>query len=91
MRLPPCVGAATTVAVAPGTPACSPDAANQATHQPSLVLYPQFHVRYKTDFGQTVCLVGNVDALGKWQVDHAVQLAWSEGHLWQGSIPIPEG
>jgi hypothetical protein len=48
-------------------------------------------VRYKTDFGQTVCLVGNVDALGKWQVDHAVQLAWSDGHLWQGSIPIPEG
>jgi alpha-amylase len=51
----------------------------------------QFNVRYKTDFGQEVFLVGNVPELGNWEVTKGVRLTWTDGHLWQGAINIATG
>jgi hypothetical protein len=51
----------------------------------------QFHVRYKCEFGQEVYLVGNCDALGDWDVMKGVQLVWSAGHIWEGSVELPAG
>ncbi|WIA42683.1 hypothetical protein OEZ86_008641 [Tetradesmus obliquus] len=51
----------------------------------------KFHVRYKTDWGQEVYLVGNCAALGDWDVLAGVRLAWSPGHIWQGSVELPAG
>ncbi|KAF6262640.1 hypothetical protein COO60DRAFT_1495133 [Scenedesmus sp. NREL 46B-D3] len=51
----------------------------------------KFHVRYKTDFGQEVYLVGNCSALGDWDVLQGVRLAWSAGHIWEGSVELPAG
>jgi hypothetical protein len=51
----------------------------------------QFHVRYKTDFGQEVYLVGNCSALGNWDVLQGVRLVWSPGHIWEGSVELPSG
>jgi hypothetical protein len=51
----------------------------------------QFHVRYKCEFGQEVYLVGNCSALGNWDVLEGVQLVWSPGHIWEGSVELPSG
>eukprot|EP00882_Tetradesmus_deserticola_P003887 GHRQ01004111.1.p1 GENE.GHRQ01004111.1~~GHRQ01004111.1.p1 ORF type:complete len:251 (+),score=115.78 GHRQ01004111.1:188-940(+) len=51
----------------------------------------KFHVRYKTDFGQEVFLVGNCSALGDWDVLQGVRLVWSAGHIWEGSVELPAG
>lgn len=51
----------------------------------------QFHVRYKCEYGQEVYLVGNCDALGDWDVMRGVQLVWSPGHVWEGSVELPAG
>lgn len=56
-----------------------------------LLLLVQFHVRYKCEFGQEVYLVGNCDALGDWDVMRGVQLVWSPGHIWEGSVELPAG
>jgi hypothetical protein len=55
------------------------------------LLLLQFHVRYKCEFGQEVYLVGNCDALGDWDVMRGVQLVWSPGHIWEGSVELPAG
>lgn len=51
----------------------------------------QFHVRYKCEFGQEVYLVGNCEPLGDWDVMQGVQLVWSPGHVWEGSVELPAG
>lgn len=51
----------------------------------------KFHVRYKCEFGQEVYLVGNIEALGNWDVMRGVQLVWSAGHVWEGSVELPAG
>eukprot|EP00775_Hariotina_reticulata_P002125 gene2125-2444_t len=52
---------------------------------------PEFHVRYKCEFGQEVYLVGNCSALGNWDVLEGVQLVWSTGHIWEGAVELPAG
>lgn len=54
-------------------------------------LFVQFHVRYKTEFGQEVYLVGNCNALGNWDVLSGVRLKWGPGHVWEGSVELPAG
>lgn len=56
-----------------------------------LLLVLQFHVRYKCEYGQEVYLVGNCSALGDWDVMKGVQLVWSSGHIWEGSVELPAG
>jgi len=56
-----------------------------------VLLVLQFHVRYKCEYGQEVYLVGNCSALGDWDVMKGVQLVWSSGHIWEGSVELPAG
>ena len=38
-------------------------------------------VAYKTDIGQSLCVVGNILALGKWESFNA-HMKWTEGDIW---------
>lgn len=40
-----------------------------------------FKVRYKTDYGESLQVVGSIEELGSWK-DYKVPLKWTEGHIW---------
>ena len=42
----------------------------------------RFNVLAHTEVGQTVCVVGDVPALGNWEVGDGLMLRWTEGDVW---------
>jgi len=40
-----------------------------------------FKVHYKTDFGESLQVVGSIEELGAWK-DYKCPMTWSEGHIW---------
>mmetsp|Transcript_13675 Transcript_13675/g.21431 ORF Transcript_13675/g.21431 Transcript_13675/m.21431 type:complete len:111 (+) Transcript_13675:301-633(+) len=40
-------------------------------------------VHYKTEIGQQVAIVGNIDELGNWNDHTRCKLRWTEGHVWE--------
>lgn len=44
-----------------------------------------FKVGYKTDFGQSLCIVGNIEELGAWKQFKAA-MKWTEGHVWKYTL-----
>jgi hypothetical protein len=50
-----------------------------------------FSVQYQCSFGQSICLLGSRDALGAWQLERAVPLAWGEGDLWTARVQLEAG
>jgi len=51
----------------------------------------RFNVLAHTEVGQTVCVVGDVPALGNWEVGDGLMLRWTEGDVWEGSVRVPQG
>lgn len=45
-------------------------------------------VRCETQPGQDVWVVGSIPALGSWDLDGALALAWTEGHVWRATITV---
>ena len=48
---------------------------------------------YKTEMGQSICIVGSIGQLGNWK-DFKAHLKWNEGHVWRlenVSIPAQQG
>lgn len=45
-----------------------------------------YHCRY----GQSVCLIGSIDKLGKWDVSRAVEMSWHDGDLWKVELELPK-
>lgn len=41
--------------------------------------------------GERVVVVGNQDALGKWDPAKGLKLKWGDGHVWKGTIQAPVG
>lgn len=39
-------------------------------------------VGYKTEMGQSLCIVGNLKELGSWKTFQA-KMKWTEGHIWE--------
>lgn len=62
-------------------------AAESAALAPAIVKV-DVAVRCCTQPGQSVCLVGSHPALGSWNADSALALAWTEGHVWRASIEV---
>jgi hypothetical protein len=48
-------------------------------------------VRCQTQFGENVVLVGSAPSLGGWDVSKALTLAWTDGHVWRGSVALEPG
>ena len=39
-------------------------------------------VTYKTEWGQEIGIVGNIPQLGNWNVEKALKMKWTNGHIW---------
>ena len=50
-----------------------------------------FSIKMKGNYGDQVCVVGNTDKLGKWNVNNGVYLKWSDGDVWKGSVSMNKG
>lgn len=51
----------------------------------------RFKIKKQLDFGDKLTVVGSVDQLGKWDANKGLELAWSDGHVWQGEAVLPSG
>jgi Starch binding domain len=50
-----------------------------------------FWLLYHAEFGQRICIVGGVPALGAWQHRDAPEMTWGEGHRWSVTVDVPVG
>jgi len=41
-----------------------------------------FNCKYKTQYGQTLCIVGDIEGLGEWKKFDA-KMHWSQGDIWK--------
>lgn len=48
-----------------------------------------FQIPYHCRYGQHVCVVGNADKLGGWEVARAVEMNWSDGDMWKVVVEFP--
>lgn len=52
----------------------------------------RFRLPYRCHFGQQLCIVGNSEPLGKWEVQRGVPMRWTEGDVWEAELKLqPEG
>jgi hypothetical protein len=42
-------------------------------------------------YGQSLRVVGNLPALGGWDTARGLDLRWSEGHVWAGTLEVDVG
>ena len=55
---------------------------SQNTFQPPSQGYEvSFTIPYKTDFGQSLAIVGGISQLGHWK-EFKAHMKWTEGHVW---------
>jgi len=50
------------------------------------VLY--FKINYKCEYGYSLYVSGNIEALGNWNPSKALKLNWSEGHFWSEKLKL---
>ncbi|GFH32265.1 predicted protein, partial [Haematococcus lacustris] len=48
-------------------------------------------INYKTEMGESLALVGDVEELGSWSPDRLVKMQWHEGYNWCCSVSVPAG
>ncbi|KAJ9519208.1 hypothetical protein QJQ45_017865 [Haematococcus lacustris] len=51
----------------------------------------KFHLKYKTNYGQGVKLLGSHPKLGSWNLRNSVELRWSAGDQWVATVHLPAG
>ena len=39
-------------------------------------------VKYETRWGYQIAVLGSINQLGKWDVNYAYKMRWTEGHIW---------
>lgn len=44
-------------------------------------------IKYETQYGQHLCVVGSIAQLGKWK-EYTYDLVWTAGHVWVSKTPI---
>lgn len=47
-----------------------------------------FRINYKCSYGESLYVVGNIDALGNWNTARALKLDWSDGHNWCKALKV---
>lgn len=48
----------------------------------------EFHIEYKASFGEEICVVGNLPALGAWNEAEALTLTCVDERHWQGVVEV---
>lgn len=51
----------------------------------------KFILGRRVEYGQRVKVVGSDPSLGKWQLDDAPEMKWSEGDKWHVTVDLPAG
>lgn len=46
----------------------------------------KFKIKFETQFGQNMCVVGSTPELGDWK--KFIYLKWTDGHVWVSEKPI---
>ncbi|XP_026189662.1 uncharacterized protein LOC113146463 [Cyclospora cayetanensis] len=50
-----------------------------------------FQLQLPTRFGENVYMVGNEACVGRWRMEDARPMHWSEGNVWSTALAIPNG
>ena len=45
----------------------------------------------QVEFGESIKMVGNEACLGAWDLGKGVDLTWTDGDVWRGTVEIPVG
>ena len=53
--------------------------------------YLVLQVPMQVPFGQSVGLVGSLEAVGKWKTANALTLTWGQDDVWSGDVEVPAG
>jgi len=48
-----------------------------------------FEVQRHVDFGDSLCIVGDAEALGSWDPGNSVCMEWREGDVWTAEVELP--
>ena len=48
-----------------------------------------FRIQQQVNFGDVHKIVGNTRELGRWKMDKAPEMAWSDGDVWTLDIDVP--
>ena len=49
-----------------------------------------FEIKYDTQMGECISVIGSIDKLGDWKSEKALKLNWNEGNIWTGSFEYKE-
>ena len=41
-----------------------------------------FRIKYQTNLGQSLAIIGDIDELGCWKDFQKARMTWTEGHVW---------
>eukprot|EP00775_Hariotina_reticulata_P001798 gene1798-2132_t len=50
-----------------------------------------FQLPYHVEWGQDMCLIGEGEALGNWDVAQCIPMAWNQGDMWTAQAALPRG
>ena len=51
----------------------------------------QFRIKFRTDYGQLVKIVGSAVPFGAWAIAKSPAMRWNEGDIWSVTINLPVG
>lgn len=51
----------------------------------------KFEMKYQTQMGQEVGVIGSLDELGKWNQNKVLRLNWTNGNVWNKEISYVNG
>ena len=49
-----------------------------------------FEIKYDTQMGESMAIIGSIDKLGYWDINRALYLNWNEGNIWNTSFDYNE-
>ena len=49
------------------------------------------HIYLQSARLQEICLVGETEGLGKWEVEQCIPMAWTDGDVWTAKADVPAG
>ena len=47
-----------------------------------------FYIRYDSNYGDNIGILGSIDQLGNWSQDKILYLRWNKGNIWKGEIDL---
>ena len=47
-----------------------------------------FYIRYDSNYGDNIGILGSIDQLGNWSQDKILYLRWNKGNIWKGEIVL---